>query len=95
MTDQTRSPIDLLLATDEPPISGKARREQIVERNPAHQGSAEGAEVPEFMEVRQSVMLDILRRFEALGIAFAYPTQTTFTAAPDGTPVMPYAPPRP
>ena len=25
-------------------------------------------------------------------IAFAYPTQTTFTAAPDGTLVMPYAP---
>ena len=27
------------------------------------------------------------------GIDFAYPTQTTFTAAPDGTLVMPYAPP--
>jgi small-conductance mechanosensitive channel len=52
------------------------------------------AEMPEFMEVRQNVMLDILRRFEALGIAFAYPTQTTYTAAPDGTLVMPYAPPK-
>jgi len=26
------------------------------------------------------------------GLALAYPTQTTYTAAPDGTLVMPYAP---
>jgi len=31
------------------------------------------------------------KRFAAEGIDFAYPTQTTFTAAPDGTMVMPYA----
>ena len=30
--------------------------------------------------------------FQRDGIGFAYPTQTTFTAAPDGTYVMPYAP---
>ena len=37
-------------------------------------------------------MLDILRRFAELGVELAYPAQTTFTAAPDGTLVMPYAP---
>ena len=35
-------------------------------------------------------MLDIMRRFAELGIEFAYPTQTSFTAAPDGRLVMPY-----
>jgi small-conductance mechanosensitive channel len=51
----------------------------------------ETSEMADFMAVRQAVMLDIMRRFEALGVQFAYPTQTTFTAAPDGTLVMPYA----
>ena len=35
-----------------------------------------------------------IRLFEALsnaGYEFAYPTQTTFTAAPDGTMILPYA----
>lgn len=49
--------------------------------------------------VDQDVMLShkhaaniaILECFAEHGIAFAYPTQTTFTAAPDGTLVMPYA----
>lgn len=40
---------------------------------------------------RNDVGLAILRRFEAEGIEFAYPTQTSFTAAPDGTMVLPYA----
>ena len=40
---------------------------------------------------RHQVGIAILRRFAAEGIEFAYPTQTTFTAAPDGTLVMPYA----
>ena len=40
---------------------------------------------------RHDVGMAILRRFAAEGIEFAYPTQTTFTAAPDGTLVMPYA----
>lgn len=42
-------------------------------------------------QARHEVGLAILRRFAEEGIAFAYPTQTTFTAAPDGTMVMPYA----
>ena len=45
------------------------------------------------MAVRQAVLLGIVRRFAELGIEFAYPTQTNFTAAPDGTMIMPYAEP--
>ena len=39
---------------------------------------------------RNDVGLAILRRFAAEGIEFAYPTQTSFTAAPDGTMILPY-----
>ena len=42
---------------------------------------------------RSAVIVNLLKAFAAEGIEFAYPTQTTFTAAPDGTLVMPYAPP--
>lgn len=42
-------------------------------------------------QVRHRVGIAILRTFNTRGIEFAYPTQTTFTAAPDGTMVMPYA----
>jgi small-conductance mechanosensitive channel len=40
---------------------------------------------------KSAVILAVKRAFENEGIQFAYPTQTTFTAAPDGTMVMPYA----
>ena len=40
---------------------------------------------------QEQVAFGLLRTFRDRGIAFAYPTQTTFTAAPDGTLVMPYA----
>jgi small-conductance mechanosensitive channel len=40
---------------------------------------------------RHDIGLEIIRRFRAEKIEFAYPTQTTFTAAPDGTMIMPYA----
>ena len=40
---------------------------------------------------KSAICIGILRTFKAEGIEFAYPTQTTFTAAPDGTMVMPYA----
>lgn len=43
---------------------------------------------------RTAVALAILRSFAEHGLEFAYPTQTTFTAAPDGTMVMPYAVPQ-
>jgi small-conductance mechanosensitive channel len=36
----------------------------------------ESAEIAELMQARQAIMLDMLRRFADLGIAFAYPTQT-------------------
>lgn len=51
----------------------------------------ESAEVPDFMAVRQAIILGMMRKFAELGVEFAYPTQTTFTAAPDGTMIMPYA----
>lgn len=38
----------------------------------------------------QDVALGILRQFNNQNIEFAYPTQTTFTAAPDGRMVLPY-----
>ena len=50
----------------------------------------EAPDYPIFMQTKQDIMLAILRRFEVLGVSFAYPTQTTFTAAPDGTLIMPY-----
>lgn len=39
---------------------------------------------------RHKVGLAIWKRFRAEGIQFAYPTQTSFTAAPDGRAIMPY-----
>ena len=42
---------------------------------------------------RHAVSIAILRRFAVEGIQFAYPTQTAFTAAPDGKYIMPYAAP--
>ena len=40
---------------------------------------------------RSEICIRLLRKFANERIGFAYPTQTTFTAAPDGTLVMPYA----
>lgn len=40
--------------------------------------------------IRSAIYLHILERFAEEGIEFAYPTQTTFTAAPDGHLVMPW-----
>jgi len=44
----------------------------------------------DYFMTRHRLALAILHRFNAEGIQFAYPTQTTFTAAPDGQLVMPY-----
>jgi small-conductance mechanosensitive channel len=44
---------------------------------------------------RTAIVIDLLRAFALHGLEFAYPTQTTFTAAPDGSLVMPYAPIQP
>jgi small-conductance mechanosensitive channel len=45
----------------------------------------------DYFQSRHKAGLAIWQRFRAEGIEFAYPTQTSFTAAPDGRPVMPYA----
>ena len=50
----------------------------------------DGADYAEFYEGRTLVGLAILKRFNDEGIEFAFPTQTTMTAAPDGTMIMPY-----
>jgi small-conductance mechanosensitive channel len=42
---------------------------------------------------RSEVLIAVARAFEANQRGFAYPTQTTFTAAPDGKLVMPWAAP--
>ena len=52
-----------------------------------------GNDVELFNRVRHEVCITILETFARNGIAFAYPTQTTFTAAPDGTLILPYADP--
>jgi small-conductance mechanosensitive channel len=39
---------------------------------------------------RHAIAVEILEAFAGADIAFAYPTQVAFTAAPDGTLVMPY-----
>ena len=39
---------------------------------------------------RTAVALALLRAFAEHELEFAYPTQTSFTAAPDGTMIMPY-----
>ena len=44
---------------------------------------------------RADIIIGIARAFAKEKIDFAYPTQTTYTAAPDGTLVMPWAPPPP
>mgnify|MGYP002780455565 CR=1 FL=1 len=45
-----------------------------------------------FYDGRHAVGIAIIQRFAEEGLEFAYPTQTTFTAAPDGTMVLPYPP---
>lgn len=40
---------------------------------------------------RSDICLGIIKLFAENGVEFAYPTQTTFTSAPDGTMIMPYA----
>jgi len=46
----------------------------------------------EVFETRHQVLVTLLERFNQEGIAFAYPVQIGFTAAPDGTLIMPYPP---
>lgn len=50
-------------------------------------------DVEEMFKARHAVGIAIVERFDREGIEFAYPTQTTYTASPDGRLVMPYAAP--
>ena len=43
---------------------------------------------------RNRLLVRIMQRFAEEGISIPYPTQTTYTAAPDGTLIMPYADPQ-
>ncbi len=45
----------------------------------------------DYFQMRHRIGLAIWKKFNAEGIGFAYPTQTSFTAAPDGKAIMPYA----
>ena len=45
----------------------------------------DGPDYQSFYDTRSTIGLAILARFNAEQLEFAYPTQTTFTAAPDGT----------
>ena len=49
----------------------------------------EAADYVSFMQTRQNVMIDMIRRFEELGIDFAYPTQMGFLGGLDGKVVDP------
>ena len=49
----------------------------------------------EIFQKRHSIGLAIIEAFADSGLEFAYPTQTTFTAAPDGKMIMPYATQKP
>ncbi|WP_188054425.1 mechanosensitive ion channel family protein [Sphingosinithalassobacter sp. CS137] len=51
---------------------------------------SEGPDYVAFYDGRTVVGIAIHKRFRDEGIEIAYPTQTTFTAAPDGTMVLPY-----
>ena len=53
----------------------------------------ESDDVEEMFQARHDIGIAILDSFAREGISFAYPTQTTLTAAPDGKLVMPYAAP--
>ncbi len=53
-----------------------------------------GADPVEAGHIKHDVLVRILALFAEQGLQFAYPTQTTFTAAPDGRMVMPYAEPK-
>jgi small-conductance mechanosensitive channel len=44
---------------------------------------------------KSAIIIALLDALAEAGLTLAYPTQTTYTAAPDGTLVMPWAPPAP
>lgn len=53
-----------------------------------------GHDLDRALATRHAIGIAILKRFAEEGLEFAYPTQTTFTAAPDGTMIYPFARPQ-
>lgn len=53
-----------------------------------------GHEVSEAAAMRHKVGMAVLEAFAREGLEFAYPTQTTFTAAPDGSMIYPFTRPQ-
>ncbi|WP_109807577.1 mechanosensitive ion channel family protein [Sphingosinithalassobacter portus] len=51
---------------------------------------SQGPDYAQFYARRTAIGIAILSKFNAEGIEIAYPTQTTFTADPDGKMIMPY-----
>ncbi|QIG81988.1 mechanosensitive ion channel family protein [Sphingosinithalassobacter tenebrarum] len=51
---------------------------------------SDGADFVAFYEGRTAIGIAILDKFNKEGIEIAYPTQTTFTADPDGRMILPY-----
>jgi small-conductance mechanosensitive channel len=49
-----------------------------------------GVDFEHAFRTRHAIVLGLLEAFGAEGMDFAYPTQTSFTAAPDGSLIMPY-----
>jgi small-conductance mechanosensitive channel len=50
----------------------------------------EGQDFEPAFGTRHAIAIELLEAFEREKISLAYPTQTSFTAAPDGTLIMPY-----
>ncbi|HEX8579417.1 MAG TPA: mechanosensitive ion channel domain-containing protein, partial [Allosphingosinicella sp.] len=50
----------------------------------------EASDIVDFNAARQAIMIEMMKRFREMDVEFAYPTQVTYTAAPDGKLVMPY-----
>lgn len=55
---------------------------------------ANGSDIDTAIALRHKIGIGILKRFAEEGLEFAYPTQTTFTAAPDGTMIYPFTRPQ-
>jgi small-conductance mechanosensitive channel len=53
----------------------------------------EGLDAEALFDKKAAIITGLVTRFAEEGVQIAYPTQTTFTAGPDGSLVMPYAVP--
>jgi hypothetical protein len=51
----------------------------------------ESADFDLFFRTRAAVIAELLEALKGAGLRLAYPSQTSFTAAPDGRHVLPWA----